>query len=70
MLFEPACATIRTMTQGIALCFLIVAAVAAAWLGFDLVEIYGGFTPWIAFGLAITLGAWALLEGLQAGGRS
>lgn len=57
------------MIEGIAVCLLLVAAVAAAWLGFEVTEEYGGFVPWISFGLAITLGLWALIIGWHAGGR-
>ena len=58
------------MTSGISVCLLIVAAVGMAWFGFELTETYGGFVPWVAFGFALTLGAWALIEGAQAGERT
>lgn len=55
------------MKEGIAVALLVVAAIAAAWLGFQLTETYGGFLPWIAYTFALTLGVWVLVEVRDAG---
>ncbi len=50
------------MIEGIAAALLLIAAIGMAWLGFNFLETYGGFLPWIPLSLALILGTWALIE--------